>query len=206
MESSRKPKSREEAEEEMRRVVESCKAMPVETPIDATIEAQEINLTICSEAEKELVESLKVNSAEEQQLRIRNVYGKICEMRYYLYQTVDELGWLVERTSKEKEPPLKQAEREKINRSTAGTSNVPSQNFSCSVGTRKMVLVSVMVARVTQAHVNVLCAESRKLQMNRITDGGRYASPSVINRMNAFELVENKKDKTDFWQYVGTCK
>ncbi|KAL3689552.1 hypothetical protein R1sor_015861 [Riccia sorocarpa] len=100
MEPSRKAKSREDAENEMRRVVEECKRMTVETPIDATIEAQEIMLTICSEAEKELVEGLKVSTAEEQRLRMRNVYGKICEMRYYLYQTADELEWLVERTSK----------------------------------------------------------------------------------------------------------
>ncbi|KAL3695452.1 hypothetical protein R1sor_009528 [Riccia sorocarpa] len=81
MEPRRKVKSREDAENEMRRVVEECKRMTVETPIDATIEAQEIMLTICSEAEKELVEGLKVSTAEEQRLRMRNVYGKICEIR-----------------------------------------------------------------------------------------------------------------------------
>ncbi|KAL3685953.1 hypothetical protein R1sor_003975 [Riccia sorocarpa] len=79
-------------------------------------------LTICSEAEKELVEGLKVSSAQEQGLRMHNVYGKICEMRYYLYQTVDELGWLLERTSKGKLPPSNEDRR---CRSQAGTSNVP---------------------------------------------------------------------------------
>ncbi|KAL3694850.1 hypothetical protein R1sor_008501 [Riccia sorocarpa] len=79
MDGGQKSKSREEAAEEMRRVVEACKLMTVETPIDATIEALEIMLTICSEAEKELVEGLK-----------------------------------------------------------AGTSNGPSQNFSCSVGTQEI--------------------------------------------------------------------
>ncbi|KAL3688768.1 hypothetical protein R1sor_015077 [Riccia sorocarpa] len=102
---------------------------------DATIEAQEIMLTICSEAEKELVEGLKVSSAEEQRLRMRNVYGKICEMRFYLYQTVDELGWLVERTSKGKEPASNHVGSEKRNCSHTGTSNPPSTNVSCSVET-----------------------------------------------------------------------
>ncbi|KAL3682771.1 hypothetical protein R1sor_000793 [Riccia sorocarpa] len=109
MDGGKKSKSREEAAEEMGRVVEACKLMTMETPIDATIEAHEIMLAICSEAEKELVEGLK---------------------------TVDELGWLVERRSKGKELASNQVGSEKRNRSDAGTSNPPSTNVSCSVETR----------------------------------------------------------------------
>ncbi|KAL2623991.1 hypothetical protein R1flu_008236 [Riccia fluitans] len=74
--------------------------MSANTPNDVAIESQEIMLTVCGEAKKELVEGLKSYSIEDQRRCMRNVHHKINELHFYLYQTIHEIGWMVERCRK----------------------------------------------------------------------------------------------------------
>ncbi|KAL2635949.1 hypothetical protein R1flu_007428 [Riccia fluitans] len=74
--------------------------MSADTLIDAAIESQEIMLTVCGEAEKELDEGLKSYSVKDQHRCMQNVHHKINELQSYLYQTIDEIGWIVEKSWK----------------------------------------------------------------------------------------------------------
>ncbi|KAL2622615.1 hypothetical protein R1flu_002820 [Riccia fluitans] len=84
----------------MKRILQELDSTSADTSIDAAIESQDIMLIMCGEAEKELVEGLKSCSIEDQRKCMRNIHHKINELRSYLYHTIDEIGWMVERSRK----------------------------------------------------------------------------------------------------------